>query len=71
MNRTLLLLNALALAVLAALVLQPQGTVVTSPAEAASAMTPHLIKFDTAAETLPASIQQPRLQPAAGQRLIF
>ncbi|MGH8440381.1 MAG: hypothetical protein ACRERW_15210 [Pseudomonas sp.] len=71
MNRTLLLLNALALAVLVALILQPQGAVVTSPAEAAPAMTPHLTEFNTAADTMPTSIQPPRLQPTAEQRLIF
>ncbi|MNG17909.1 hypothetical protein GPJ81_19235 [Pseudomonas alkylphenolica] len=71
MNRTLLLLNALALAVLLALILQPQGAVATSPAGTAPAMAPQLTEFDTATETLPASIQPPRLQPTAEQRLIF
>ncbi|WP_342622896.1 hypothetical protein [Pseudomonas alkylphenolica] len=71
MNRTLLLLNALALAVLLALLLQPQGTVATSPAGTAPAMTPQLTEFGTAVETVPTSIQPPRLQATAGQRLIF
>ncbi len=71
MNRTLLLLNALALAVLLTLILQPQGAVATSPAGTAPAMATQLTEFDTATETVPASIQPPRLHPTSEQRLTF
>lgn len=70
MNRTLLLLNALALAILVALVALPQDLEASSPTLAAPAMHTQRAVFD--AGNAPASIQSLRLQPTHQQdRLSF
>lgn len=71
MTRTLLLLNALALAALVGLILQPAGSIASTQARATPAMTPHLTESSTPTGAMPASIQPHRLQPTSGQRLIF
>lgn len=71
MTRTLFLLNALALAVLVGLILQPEGSAATPQTQAALALAPHLATFNTPAGAMPASIQPPRLQPRSERRLIF
>ncbi|MEG1040741.1 MAG: hypothetical protein RSE94_12575 [Pseudomonas sp.] len=71
MNRTLLLLNALALAVLAGLILQPERPEASAQALAPSTMRPHLVEFGNMPRSPAASALTPAEQPRADQRLIF
>ncbi|TDF77550.1 hypothetical protein [Pseudomonas sp. H9] len=67
MNRTLLLLNALALAVLVGLILQPDNSEVSAQAQTPSVMSPRLVDFGNRAGSTPA----PSEQAGSEQRLIF
>lgn len=71
MTRTLLLLNALALAVLVGLILQPGGSEASTQAHTVLATSPLQTDSSTPTGAMPASIQPPGLQPTSGQRLIF
>lgn len=71
MTRTLLLLNALALAVLVGLILQPKDSATSTQTPAALTITPHLVESSTPIGAMPASIQPPRVQSTSEQRLIF
>lgn len=72
MNRTLLLLNALALAALVGLILLPQGAAVPVQAQAAQAMKAQLAVFAPAAVKSAGVTETPRLLPASQPgRLVF
>jgi hypothetical protein len=70
MNRTLLLLNALALAVFVGLMAQPQDFAAASPTQGAPAMHPQRAVFDAGKDLTPSPSSS--LQPTRQQeRLSF
>ncbi|MEG0861001.1 MAG: hypothetical protein RSD81_20785 [Pseudomonas sp.] len=71
MNRTLLLLNALALAVLAGFILQPEASAIASRTPVASEMNTQSEALDTATGRISAAVQSSSLRPASEQRLVF
>ncbi|MFQ6572712.1 hypothetical protein [Pseudomonas sp. UM16] len=72
MNRSLLLLNALALAVLVGLIMQPEGSVAVFQGNVAPLMPAQRAVFDAQAKTPPAATQPAMLSPRPRQeRLMF
>lgn len=72
MNRTLFLLNALALVALVGLTLQPQSAKLPTQDQALPGMNAQLTVFDSAVRSTPVATQSPRFVPAPAQgRLTF
>ncbi|MFZ0156397.1 hypothetical protein [Pseudomonas sp.] len=72
MNRSLLLLNALALAILVGLIMQPEGSAAAFQGQAIPSIPAQKAVFDAQAEKPPAATQPSLLQPSAPQeRLVF
>jgi len=71
MNRILLLLNALSLAALVGLILQPESAATPEQGQATPSTISRLVEFGTTATSVPVPIPLSRSQPATDQRLVF